>query len=91
MALRGNLRDFTVTQLLNLINLAGKTGTLVLEGPNETAQVSFRDGKLAYAMVGQENDGLAAILHREKKLNVGQFQEYHLLLAPKIRSQVVRF
>ena len=28
MALRGNLRDFTITQLLNLVNLAQKTGTL---------------------------------------------------------------
>ncbi|OQY32467.1 MAG: hypothetical protein B6I38_04550 [Anaerolineaceae bacterium 4572_5.1] len=74
MALRGNLRDFTVTQLLNLINLAGKTGTLVLEGPNETAQVSFRDGKLAYAMVGQESNGLAAVLHSGKKLNTNQFR-----------------
>ena len=31
MALRGNLRDFTITQLLNLINLAHKTGTLVID------------------------------------------------------------
>jgi len=35
MALKGNLRDFTVTQLLNLINLARKTGTLTIEGPQE--------------------------------------------------------
>ena len=46
MALRGNLRDFTITQLLNLINLAQKTGTLVVDGPNEQAYVSFREGKL---------------------------------------------
>ncbi|MBL8132588.1 MAG: DUF4388 domain-containing protein [Anaerolineae bacterium] len=30
MPLQGNLRDFSTTQLLNLINLAGKTGTLVM-------------------------------------------------------------
>lgn len=30
MALQGNLRDFSTTQLLNLINLAGKTGTLFI-------------------------------------------------------------
>ncbi len=30
MPLQGNLRDFSTTQLLNLINLAGKTGTLTL-------------------------------------------------------------
>ncbi len=33
MALRGNLRDITFTQILNLINLAKKTGTLIVEGP----------------------------------------------------------
>ncbi len=30
MPLQGNLRDFSTTQLLNLINLAGKSGTLLL-------------------------------------------------------------
>ena len=55
MALRGNLRDFTITQLLNLINLAGKTGTLILDGPSEQAHVSFRDGKLAFARIGKED------------------------------------
>jgi len=30
MPLQGNLRDFSTTQLLNLINLAGKTGTLAI-------------------------------------------------------------
>jgi hypothetical protein len=30
MPLQGNLRDFSTTQLLNLINLANKTGTLII-------------------------------------------------------------
>ena len=55
MALKGNLRDFSVTQLLNLINLARKTGTLTLEGPNEAAWVSFHEGKLIYAQLGNED------------------------------------
>lgn len=74
MALRGNLRDFTITQLLNLINLAHKTGTLVLEGPTETAQVAFREGKLAYASLGNEDNSLASILHRENKLTASQYK-----------------
>lgn len=74
MALRGNLRDFTITQLLNLINLAGKTGTLILDGPSEQAQVSFREGKLAYARIGQEDSRLAAILHKANKLNENQYR-----------------
>ncbi len=74
MALRGNLRDFTITQLLNLINLARKTGTLVVEGPSETAKISFRDGKLAYAQVGQEDNSLAAVLNKAKKLSSGYYK-----------------
>ncbi|MFH2102832.1 MAG: DUF4388 domain-containing protein [Chloroflexota bacterium] len=74
MALRGNLRDFSVTQLLNLINLAHKTGTLIVEGPNETAKVSFRDGKLAYAQIGQDESSLALVLHRNNIINAGQFR-----------------
>lgn len=74
MALRGNLRDFTVTQLLNLINLAHKTGTLVIDGPGESARISFRIGKLAYAQIGQEDTRLASVLHRANKLTIGQLR-----------------
>ena len=74
MALRGNLRDFTVTQLLNLINLAQKTGTLVLDGPSDQAYVAFRNGKLAYARIGQEDGGLATILQQANKLNPHQYR-----------------
>ncbi len=72
MALKGNLRDFTITQLLNLINLARKTGTLIIEGSNERVLVSFREGKLAYAQVGQEDNSLVSILYRAHKLSAAQ-------------------
>jgi hypothetical protein len=74
MALRGNLRDFTVTQLLNLINLAQKTGTLVVDGPNEQAHVAFREGKLSYARIGQEDNRLATVLHKANRLSVNQYR-----------------
>jgi len=72
MALKGNLRDFTITQLLNLINLARKTGTLIIEGSNEKVLVSFREGKLAYAQLGQEDNSLVSILYRSHKLSQAQ-------------------
>lgn len=72
MALKGNLRDFTVTQLLNLINVARKTGTLVVEGPNEKVFAFFREGKLAYAQAGSEDNSLVAVLHRANKINSAQ-------------------
>jgi hypothetical protein len=76
MALRGNLRDFSITQILNLINLAHKTGALVVEGPGETAQIYFRDGKLAYVQIGQEENGLASILYKAHKINTGQLKAF---------------
>ncbi|MDP2777452.1 MAG: DUF4388 domain-containing protein [Anaerolineales bacterium] len=74
MALRGNLRDFTITQLLNLINLASKTGTLVVDGASEQASISFREGKLAYARIGKEDGSLASVLHKANKINVNQYR-----------------
>lgn len=72
MALKGNLRDFTITQLLNLINLAHKTGTLIVERPSERVMVAFREGKLAYAQDGQEDNSLVTILLRANKLTPAQ-------------------
>lgn len=72
MALKGNLRDFSITQLLNLINLASKTGSLVIEGPNEAASVTFREGKLAYAQIGQEDNTLPTVLLTAKKISPAQ-------------------
>jgi len=73
MALKGNLRDFTITQLLNLVNLARKTGTLIIEGPSDVVWVNFREGKLAYAQIGQEDNSLAAVLHRSNKVSKAQY------------------
>lgn len=73
MALKGNLRDFSTTQLLNLINLARKTGTLTIEG-SEPAQMSFREGKLIYASMGKNGNNLAHMLQRAGKLSDKQVQ-----------------
>ncbi len=76
MALQGNLQDFSLTQLLNLINLAGKSGALLVQGPNEGAKLIFRSGKLAYAQLtsesGQQLASLPNILHRAEKINDAQ-------------------
>jgi hypothetical protein len=61
MALKGNLRDFSTAQLLNLISLARKTGTLTIEG-SQVAHMSFREGKLIYASLGENSNNLAYVL-----------------------------
>jgi hypothetical protein len=72
MALKGNLRDFPVTQLLNLVNVAQKTGTLIIERPEEQIYVSFREGKLCYARNGSGPVSLTTMLYHAKKLNAAQ-------------------
>jgi len=64
MALKGRLEDFGITQLLNLINLARKTGTLYLEGPQQNSHLCFREGKLIYATMDGIEDSLPAILQQ---------------------------
>ena len=73
MALKGNLRDFTITQLLNLVNLAKKTGTLVVDGSSQAARITFREGKLAYAEISNEDNGLGAILHKARVITPAQY------------------
>ncbi|HLF37497.1 MAG TPA: DUF4388 domain-containing protein, partial [Anaerolineales bacterium] len=72
MALKGNLRDFSVVQIFNLVNLAHKTGTLTLEGPNVAAWVSFREGKLIHAQLGNEDGTLLGVLTKSGKVRPEQ-------------------
>ena len=72
MALKGNLRDFSTTQLLNLINLAHKTGTLMIDTRETEARLCFREGKLIYATLDGQNDNLAAMLQRAGKISEEQ-------------------
>ncbi len=74
MALKGRLQDFGITQLLNLINLARKTGTLYLESPEGNSHLCFREGKLIYLAMEGEKDALPLILQRAGKLTAEQAQ-----------------
>ena len=74
MALKGNLRDFSITQLLNLVHLARKTGTLTLERPGDSIALCFREGKFVFAQNGHEPLSLAFVLHKAHKLSVQQFR-----------------
>ncbi len=67
MALKGNLADFSTTQILNLINLAKKTGTLRLYQPIVTDEM-ITDGqgnKRKKVVPGEER---ATIAFREGRL-----------------------
>lgn len=73
MALKGKLEDFGITQLLNLINLARKTGTLYLDASEREAYLCFREGRLVHASMTGVDDYLPTILQR-----AGIFTEDHV-------------
>jgi len=66
MALKGNLSDFSIIQLLNLITLAKKTGALYIESSTKSARLIFREGKLVYATAGMDAMPLIKIMARSK-------------------------
>ncbi len=72
MALKGNLRDFSFTQLLNLIHLARKTGTLAIDVKSNAARVAFREGKLVYATTSGTDGRLVGILVRSGRISLEQ-------------------
>ncbi len=75
MALKGNFRDFSLNQLLNLINLAHKTGALSVRGENrhgECANLFFREGKLIYAALDNRPARLTDILVQVGKITQEQ-------------------
>jgi len=68
MALRGSLREFSTTQLLNLVNLARKTGLLTVQTSTDTARLYFKDGNLVDTDTASEDGQLASILLKADKL-----------------------
>jgi hypothetical protein len=75
MALKGNLRDISISQLFNLITIAQKTGTLVVEGSEVDIKAFFREGKLAFCQEGDEDQDLVSILVKFGSLSSAQFRQ----------------
>jgi hypothetical protein len=68
MALKGNLRDFSTTQLLNLVNLAKKTGMLTVDGQSENVILYFKEGRLIRASSDADSVHLVTMLQKTGKL-----------------------
>jgi hypothetical protein len=49
MTLEGTFRDFHIADIVQLIGLQRKTGTLTLEGEGETLSLTFQEGAVAWA------------------------------------------
>jgi hypothetical protein len=74
MALKGNLQDFGTTQLLNLVHLARKTGSLQMERDSVASELFFREGKLVHAVATGQDGLLTSMLVKGGKLSTQQAQ-----------------
>lgn len=72
MALKGNLKDFSTTQLLNLVNLARKTGKLNVAHEDRSASLYFKEGRLVHASNSGDDGHLMAMLIKTGKLTKEQ-------------------
>jgi hypothetical protein len=74
MALKGNLRDVGLNQLLNLIYLAHKTGALTVQrdGGSGHARLYFKEGRLIQAALDGQNARLTDIMVKVGKLTPDQ-------------------
>ncbi|MBI5302332.1 MAG: DUF4388 domain-containing protein [Chloroflexi bacterium] len=74
MALKGNLRDVGLNQLLNLIYLAHKTGALSVQSETSRAdaRLFFKEGKLIQASLDKQTPRLTDMMVKVGKLTSDQ-------------------
>ncbi len=74
MALKGNLRDVGLNQLLNLIYLAHKTGALAVQNDSGAGQARlyFKEGRLIHAMLDGQEARLTDVMVKVGKLTPDQ-------------------
>lgn len=67
MELSGNLSDFALTDILQILSLSRKTGVLSIEGHEFTGKIILEDGQITHASMFP-GESLAERLVRERKI-----------------------
>ncbi|UCE27827.1 MAG: DUF4388 domain-containing protein, partial [Candidatus Coatesbacteria bacterium] len=63
-ALEGKIEEFSTSEVIQIVAMARKTGTLTIEGVREQISICFMDGKAVYANSIQHRERLGDILVR---------------------------
>jgi hypothetical protein len=84
MAFKGNLREFSPLQLLNLASLARKTGLFTIQTPADTAHLYFKAGRLIHASLASQDGRLATMLLNAGRLSPDQVRI--ITARPEVRS-----
>jgi hypothetical protein len=77
MALEGTFKDFHVADIVQLIGLQRKTGTLILEGEEDTLAITFQDGAMTWAQSTRVpwEQRMSQVLEARGLVTAAQFQE----------------
>lgn len=75
MALEGNLRDFSLTDVLHLLQTGGKTGTLHVERDGDHVIVCFKGGEIYHASHGEDLEPISKRLVRAGIVNDKQLRQ----------------
>lgn len=80
MELRGNLRDFSLPDIIQLVGFGRKTGVLQVDGDGGCAALYFEEGKVVHAAFG-ETRGESAV-YRLFRVAAGEFRFHSETLPP---------
>jgi len=83
MAFYGDLDEISFAELLQLLNLGRKSGTLTVRLPQGLATVHLRDGEIVHATLGQA--GGKEVIYRLLGASTGEFQ-FERSVAPVTRT-----
>ncbi len=72
MSFEGDIKDFALAELMQLIGQGRKTGTLAVEGERETIWVYFKNGRAVFATPSNQREQLGALLVREGHITEAQ-------------------
>ncbi len=86
MSFEGDIKDFSLAEVIQLIGQGRKTGTLSVEGERETIWVYFKDGRAVFATPSNLREQLGTILLREGKVTPEQL-ELALRAQKKMRAE----
>lgn len=90
MALEGNLKDFSLTDMFRLLQTGSKSGTLHVDRDDAKGIVCFRDGEVVFASSGGQKEPAGKRLARAGIISEKQLRQAQGLMKIQKKDKAVR-
>jgi hypothetical protein len=74
MSIEGDIKDFSLSEVMQVIGQGRKTGTLAVEGERETIWVYFKDGRAVFATPSNLREQLGMMLLKAGEITAEQLE-----------------